>query len=95
MSVSLVIFIIIHLFVFAFFTESLRRTAYRAREYSLEEKRTTLPFGFIRLKHIVFWYILTYIAWVIFSLWLYSVFVGDVSLIPKGIRTPGNNILNL
>lgn len=95
MSVSLIIFIIIHLIVFAFFAESLRRTAERAREYPLDETSQSLPFGFIRLRHIVIFYILTYIAWIIFSVWLYSVFVGDFSFSFKGIRAPNNNILNL
>jgi hypothetical protein len=94
MSASLIIFIIIHILVFAFFVESLRRTAIRAREYPMEESPETLPFGFIRLRHVVIFYILIYIAWIILSLWLYSVFIGDIFII-KGIRTPSNAVLDL
>lgn len=78
MSVSLIIFIIIHLGVFTFMVEMLRRLAYRHREYPLDENHETLPFGFLRLKHIVILFILTYIAWVIFSLWLYNLFIGKL-----------------
>jgi len=95
MSVSFVIFIIIHLIVFAFFVESLRRTAYRAREYPMDESHETLPFGFVRLRHIVILYILVYIGWVIFSLWLYSIFVGDPFIANEGTRAPSNVILDL
>lgn len=76
MSASLIIFIIIHLGVFTFTVELLRRLALRNREYPLDENRETLPFGFLKLKHIVALFILAYVAWMIFSLWLYNTFVG-------------------
>ena len=76
MSLSLIIFIIIHLGVFAFTVEMLRRIAHRHREYPLDENKETLPFGFLRLSHIVVMFIIGYIVWVIFSLWLYNLFVG-------------------
>ena len=75
MSVSLVIFIIIHIIVLAYFVESLRRTAFRVREYPLEETHETLPFRGLRLRHIIILYILVYITWIIFSIWLYLTFV--------------------
>ncbi|MFH0838080.1 MAG: hypothetical protein V1880_02345 [Patescibacteria group bacterium] len=78
MSISLITFIIIHLGVFAFMVEMLRRLAIRHHEYPLEENRETLPFGFLRLRHIVVMFIISYVAWVIFSLWLYQLFIGDL-----------------
>ena len=93
MSVSLVIFIIIHITVFAFFIESLRRTAGRSREYPLDETHETLPFGFIRLRHVIVLYILAYVAWVILSIWLYYVFVGSPFALTD--RVPSNIILDL
>lgn len=76
MSISLIIFIIIHLTIFAFVVEMLRRVAYRHREYPLDETRDSLPFGFLRLSHIVILLIIVYVAWLLFSLWLYNYFVG-------------------
>ncbi len=78
MSASLIIFIIIHLGVFAFTVEMLRRLALRHREYPLDESRETLPFGFLKLRHVVVMFIITYVAWVIFSFWLYNLFLGDL-----------------
>lgn len=78
MSISLIIFIIIHLGVFAFTVEMLRRLAYRHREYPLDENRETLPFGFLRLRYIVVAFIVGYIVWVLFSFWLYNLFIGDL-----------------
>lgn len=75
MSVNFIIFIIINLAVLAFFIESLRRISQRAREYPLEETHESLPFGFLRLRHIVIVYILMYFAWVGFSIWLYTIFI--------------------
>jgi hypothetical protein len=93
MSVSLIIFIIIHITVFVFFIESLRRSAGRNKEYPLDETHETLPFGFIRLRHVVILYILAYVGWVILSIWLYYVFVGDPFTLTD--RTPSNIILDL
>jgi len=75
MSISYIIFIIIHLFVFTFNVEALRRLAMRHREYPLDESRETLPFGFLRLRHIVIIYVAGYVVWVVFSIWLYNHFI--------------------
>ena len=91
MSVSFIIFIIIHVAILVFFVEVLRRTAIRAREYPLEDTRETLPFGFIRLRYVVILYILTYIAWIIFSFWLYSVFLENDFFTPTNI--PSRNMI--
>ena len=96
MSATLIIFIIIHVIVFAFFVESLRRTAFRVREYPLDETHETLPLGFIRLRYIVTLYVITYIAWVIFSIWLYNLFVEPSSaILPEQFNSSGNVKLNL
>ncbi|MBU0577707.1 hypothetical protein KJ742_00490 [Patescibacteria group bacterium] len=84
MSVSFIIFTVIHIAVLAFFVELLRRTAIRAREYPLEDTSETIPFGILKLRYIIILYILVYIAWIVFSFWLYSVFLGgDILLSPK------------
>jgi hypothetical protein len=75
--------------------ESLRRTAARDREYPMDETHETLPFGFVRLRHIIVLYILVYIAWIIFSIWLYSVFTGTSFFDPNKVSSPGNLILDL
>jgi hypothetical protein len=94
MSASLIVFIIIHVLIFAFFVESLRRTAMRVSEYPLDEKPETLPFGFVRLKHIIVLYVLVYIAWVVFSIWLFNVFT-DYSFFTNGSGSSNSTILNL
>lgn len=76
MQVKLIIFGIIQLTVFAYMVELLRRLAFRHREYPLDENKETLPFGFLRLSHVVVMLILGYILWVIFSFWLYNYFIG-------------------
>ncbi|MBN2306793.1 hypothetical protein JXD20_02310 [Candidatus Peregrinibacteria bacterium] len=78
MSISFIIFIIIHLGVFAYVVELLRRLAMRHREYPLDENRDTLPFGFLKLRYVVVMFIIGYIIWVLFSLWLYQLFIGDL-----------------
>jgi len=78
MSASLIIFIIIHLGIFAFSVELLRRLAIRHREYPLDENKETLPFGFLKLGHMVIMFIISYIVWIIFSLWLYNLFIGGL-----------------
>jgi len=75
MPISLIIFIIIQLFVLTYMVELLRRLAYRNREYPLDESKETLPFGFLRLRHMVVLLIIAYVIWVIFSLWLYDFFI--------------------
>jgi len=79
MSAYLVIFIFIHLVVFIFFVETLRRVHKRASEYKLEDTRETLPFGFMRLRYVVIMYIVAYVVWVVVSVALYSVFVEKKS----------------
>ena len=79
MSISLIIFIIIHLIVLAFFVETVRRVLLRMREYPLEETPETLPFRSLRLKHILILYVLAYILWIASSLWLYHLFLGGVT----------------
>ncbi len=66
----------------------------RVKEYPLDEKPETLPFGFVRLRHIIVLYILSYIAWVIFSVWLYNIFV-DSSFFTSPGSSPNSSILNL
>lgn len=78
MSISLIIFIIIHLAVLSFVAEMMRRLSVRHREYPLDETRETLPFGFLRLRYIVVMFIVSYFVWVGFSLWLYSYFIGKL-----------------
>ena len=76
MSATLVIFIIIHVFSLGFLFESLRRTVHRIREYPLEETSKTLPFGKLRLRHVVILYIVAYAAWLLLTLWLYFSFLS-------------------
>ena len=78
MPLSLIFFIILHLSIFAYMVELLRRLAYRNREYPLDESKETLPFGFFRLRHMVLLLILSYVVWVIFSLWLYEYFINSL-----------------
>ena len=75
MSTKLILFITIHLGALIYFVELMRRILLRSREYDLKESRTTLPFGLIRLRHIIILYILTYIIWIIGSLFLYYYFI--------------------
>jgi len=75
MSISLIIFIIIHLGVLVYFIEMLRRLGYRHREYPLDETQETLPFGFLRLRHLVILTLVGYVLWVLFSIWLYNYFI--------------------
>jgi hypothetical protein len=75
MSTKLILFIIIHLGALIYFVELMRRILIRVREYNLRETRTTLPFGFIRLRHVIIAYILAYVLWVIGSFLLYYYFI--------------------
>ena len=86
MSASFIIFIVIHVCILGFFVESLRRITKRAHEYPLEETPETLPFGFLRLRHIVIVYVIVYLLWILFSIWLYFVFVepASFSIMPQG-----------
>ena len=93
MSISLIIFIIIHILVFAYVVEMLRRIAHRNREYPLDETKETLPFGFLRLRYVILGFIVTYVLWLIFSIWLYEYFVGD--LFGRSSQALNNSMLNL
>jgi len=91
MSSKLILFITIHLASFIYFVELLRRIYIRSKEYTLKESHSTLPFGFIRLRHVVTFFVLTYIAWVVGSIFLYFYFI-DPSLIETG---GGARVFNL
>ena len=91
MSLSLIIFIGIHIVVFAYAVEMLRRVAHRHREYPLDETRDTLPFGFLKLRYVIILLLITYAIWVIFSIWLYEYFVGDL----LGLSSSLGNDVNL
>jgi len=80
MSAKFAIFIFTHIVVFAFFIETLRRVEKRASEYQLKDTGQTLPFGLVRLRHIVILYIASYVAWVIISILLYFYFINPTSL---------------
>ncbi|MFH1012192.1 MAG: hypothetical protein V1760_00375 [Candidatus Peregrinibacteria bacterium] len=92
MSLSLIFFIVIHIFALAFFMEALRRIHQRTKEYPLEDTSETIPFGLVRLRHVVFLYILIYLAWLLISFWLYFQWMdGGVSF----LSSPSDTILNL
>lgn len=96
MSATLIVFIIIHVIILVFFVESLRRMAMRVREYPLEETHETLPLGFLRLRYVIVFYVLIYITWVLFSIWLYNLFVEPSSAImPEQFNTPNDVLLNM
>ena len=80
MSGKFAIFIFIHIVVFAFFVETLRRVEKRSSEYRLKDTGQTLPFGLVRLRHIVIIYIASYVAWVVVSILLYLYFINPTSL---------------
>lgn len=95
MSVNFILFIVIHLAAFTYFIEMLRRTYKRAHEYELEDTSETLPFGFVRLRHVVVLYIISYLAWIVFSVVLYMYFVSGTFSIGGGYQAPRDAILNL
>jgi hypothetical protein len=75
MSPTLILFITIQLAALVYLVELLRRIYVRSKEYELKEEHSTLPFGFIRLRHVVFLYVVSYLFWVVGSLCLYHYFV--------------------
>lgn len=75
MSASLIIFILIHIVALSFLVEALRRLLKLYRQYPLKESRQTLPFGFLRVRHIVIIYVLLYLVWIASSFLLYGYFV--------------------
>ncbi|MBI5422166.1 hypothetical protein HZA44_03455 [Candidatus Peregrinibacteria bacterium] len=86
MSTTLILFITIHLVALTYFFEHLRRVYIRSREYELKEDRFSLPFGFIRLRHVIALYIFCYLLWVTGSIILYRYFI-DPSSIPSEAPT--------
>ncbi|MFH0820840.1 MAG: hypothetical protein V1908_03635 [Candidatus Peregrinibacteria bacterium] len=89
MSVSFIIFIIVHLFALVYFLEVMRRVRQRAKEFPLRDSRETLPYGFLRLRHIVILYTLLYILWIILSIGFYVEWldVGTGSMLPRSSET--------
>lgn len=83
MSTKFILFIAIQLFSLIYFIELLRRIYIRSKEYELKETRHTLPFGFLRLRHVIILYILAYAAWIIVSIFLYHYFISP-SLVAAG-----------
>lgn len=81
MSTNLIFFITIHLLALIYFFEQLRRVYIRSREYELKEDHFSLPFGFIRLRHVIALYIFCYFLWIMGSIILYRYFI-DPSSIP-------------
>lgn len=79
MSFRLILFIIIQLAALFFFIEMLRRIVKRVNEYHLVDTRQTLPFGFLRLRHVIILYIIFYLLWVVFSAILYVTFIDTTS----------------
>lgn len=77
MSVQLATFILIHIIVLVFFIETLRRVSKRTNEYKLKDTRETIPFGFIRLRHLVIFYVLGYVLWLVVSILLYLAFIDS------------------
>ncbi|MBN2096120.1 hypothetical protein JW752_01840 [Candidatus Peregrinibacteria bacterium] len=95
MSAPLIIFIFIHLVIFAFFVETLRRVHKRASEYGLEDTRETLPFGFVRLRYVVILYVMAYVLWIVVSISLYLVFVDKNSSFSVRNGTPAGTSRNV
>lgn len=80
MSTTLILFITIHLVALTYFFEHLRRVYIRSREYDLKEDHFSLPFGFIRLRHVIALYVFCYILWITGSLILYNYFIDPSSI---------------
>ena len=94
MSGKLAIFIFIHIVVFAFFVETLRRVDKRASEYKLKDTRQTLSFVFVRLRHTVVLYVLSYIVWFVVSIILYFNFISPNSF-PGAENVPSRGSRNI
>lgn len=75
MTFSFGLFITFHVLVLIFVVESLRRIWRHKRELNLAEDPRTLPFGFVRLRHVIILYIVAYVAWVVLTIWLYMLFI--------------------
>lgn len=94
MPIRLAIFIIVHAAALIYFLESLRRISQRSKEYPLMESAETLPFGFVRLKHVVIAYVSFYILWVAASFWLYFGWL-DAGAMPGLSEPPQDTDLNI
>jgi len=86
MSFTIILFIIVHLVALIYFVEVLRRVFKKAREYTLKDTPVTLPFGFIRLRHVAILYVLSYLIWVVASILLYLYFIE-----PSGFSLGGSS----
>jgi hypothetical protein len=86
MSSKLILFITVHLAALVYFVELMRRIYVRSKEYDLKENHDTLPFGLIRLRHIIILFILTYIAWIIGSIFLYFYFIDPFLAEEGGVK---------
>lgn len=91
MSITFIIFIVLQILAFAYFLEVMRRLRQRTREYPLKDTSETLPFGFVRLSHIVLIYITLYLLWVLLSFWLYFNWLN----VSAALSTPTAETLNL
>ncbi len=96
MSLELILFILVQLIALVYFVETLRRVNKRVMEYNLKESRETLPFGFVKIRHVVIFYILSYILWIVFSILIYLYFVtGNSLLFIEGNRSGGSQLFEL
>ena len=95
MSVSLIIFIVIHLLALIFFAETMRRITLKHREYPLEDDERTLPFGFLKLRYVLIFYIVTYVLWIFFTIWLYAVYIDPSISLFNGSVQSGGTVLDL
>ena len=91
MSISLIFFIVIQVLALAYFLEVMRRIRQRVKEYPLEDSPETLPFGFVKLRHVILFYVLLYLIWVLLSFWLYFRWMAGEGSLPNSPET----LLNL
>ena len=92
MYIDLILFIVLQLIAFLFFAETIRRVIRRAREFPLKEDASTLPFSFVRLRHVVIFYIVSYLLWVLFSLWVYFSLIHSSIPVPSSALSPAGTI---
>lgn len=93
MSISFIIFIVIHILALAYFLETIRRVRHRAKEYPLTESKETVPFGLIRLGHAVVLYGFFYLLWLVFSFVFYFRWLEALDTLPS--QAPTETFLNL
>ena len=94
MPIRFIIFLIIHVVVLAYLIELLRRTSARVYEHPLEDDEHTIPFGFLKLRYVIALFMMFYVFWVLFSIWLYSVFIDPnlFSLFDFSLPESNNNL---